>query len=100
MSSWRLARRFRPGWRCADSGVDLVSQEQPAPAELVGGNHASPRELQHRGMRKVQQLGDGTPIEDFWIGELRHWRYATGQISKSNLLSDGECQRDTMMGSL
>jgi hypothetical protein len=75
MSGWRLTGRFRLRRCCADSGVDLVSEEQPASAELVRGNHASPRELQHRGMREVQQLGDGTPIEDLWIGERRHWQH-------------------------
>ena len=47
------ARRFRLRRCRPDSGVDLIPQEQPAPPELVRGDHASTRELQHRGMREV-----------------------------------------------
>jgi len=53
------------------AGLDLVSKEDPATAQLVAGNHTPPGKLEHGGRRHMKKLRDLANVEHVQVGEAR-----------------------------
>ena len=60
-----------PAGCLAHAGLDLVSEEDPATAQLVTWNHAPPRKLEHGGRWHMKKLGDLANVEHVEVGEAR-----------------------------